>query len=78
MHDQIEDGTHLLISGDILCCLQHFVESLEVLYPKICRLSAEDGVRHPVIRWQVALSAGYIFLAWVDLSQAGHAYSADE
>ena len=43
----------------------------------MCKLSVGVGLRHPVIRRQVVLSAGSIFLAWVDLSQAGHAYSAD-
>ena len=42
------------------------------------RLSVGVGLRHPVMSRHVALMAGSIFLAWVDLSQTGHAYSADE
>ena len=34
VHDQIEDGAH--IAGDVLCCWQHFIESLGALYPKGC------------------------------------------
>ena len=41
------------------------------------RLSVGVGLRHPVMSRHVALMAGSIFLAWVDLSQTGHAYSAD-
>ncbi len=36
------------------------------------------GLRHTGTRWQVALMSGSIFLAWGDLSQTGHAYSAVE
>ena len=34
------------------------------------------GFRHPVISRQVALIAGSIFFACVDLSHTGHTYSA--
>ena len=44
----------------------------------MCRLSVFVDLRHPVIRRQVALVTGSIFLACVDRSQTGHAYSAVE
>ena len=42
------------------------------------RLSVGVGLRHPVIRRHVALTAGSIFFAWTDLSHTGQAYSAVE
>ena len=45
---------------------------------RMYRLSIGVGLRHPVIRRQVALMAGSIFLACADLSQTGQAYSAVE
>ena len=45
---------------------------------KMYRQSVDVGLRQPVIRRHVALIIGSIFLAWADLSQAGHAYSAVE
>ena len=45
---------------------------------RMYKLSTGVGLRHPVISRQVALRAGSIFFACVDLSQTGQAYSAAE
>ena len=45
---------------------------------RMCRLLMLVGFRHPVMHLQLSLRTGFSFLAWVDHSHAGHAYSAVE
>ena len=43
-----------------------------------CRVIMLAGFNQPVIERQVLFNAGSSFLAWDDLSQTGHVYSAEE
>ena len=45
---------------------------------RMYKLSMLVDFRHPVIHLQLSFRAGSSFLAWVDLSHTGQAYSAVE